>query len=107
MGSSTPSSNWGAVSLASINASAALGFRGTIYEFRNMDDGFRCNFLLASAGFGMSFGFRVNQILRNVYKVATKTKSLDDPALYTKVPANRSFSASDLNLASGAEATAG
>jgi hypothetical protein len=107
MSNSTESHNWGAVSLVSVNANAGLGFRGTIYEFRNMDNGNRFSFLLASLGVGFALGFRINQILRNFYKAATKRKDLNDPALYTKLPVKRRFSADDLAWSPGAEATIG
>jgi hypothetical protein len=103
----TETKNWGAVSLVSLTSQLTFGFRGTIYEFRNMDTGERFDFLLATLGAGLGLGIRVNQIIRNAYKAATKTKDLSDPSLYTIIPCNKAFSADDLDWSPGAEATAG
>lgn len=103
----TQSSSWGAFSVASANATLALGVRGTIYVFRNFDNGDRYLFLLADLGFGLSLGLRVNQLVRNIAKNLMSDKNFNNPGSYTKFTANKPFSASDLNLSPGGEATIG
>ena len=101
------SSNWGAFSVASANTSFGLGARGTIYALRNFDTGERYLFLLADLGFGFSIGARINQVVRNLAKSLLNDKNFSNPSSYTKITANRPFSASDLNFSPGAEATIG
>jgi hypothetical protein len=107
MGINTTSSNWGALSVASASAAIGLGTRGTLYTLRNMDNGDRFLFVLADLGFGFTLGVRLNQIIRNLGKTLLSDKSFNNPASYTKIAVNRSFSADDLDLSPGAEATIG
>jgi hypothetical protein len=103
----TKSDDWGAFSVASANGSLGLGVRGTVYVFRNFDNANKFLFLLADLGFGFSIGYRLNQLIRNLAKTVMSNKDFVNPDSYTKLTANRSFSASDLNWSPGAEATAG
>ena len=103
----TESSEWGAFSVASANAALSLGVRGTVYVFRNFDNGDRFIFLLADLGFGFSVGVRVNQIVRNLAKTLLSDKNMLNPKSYTRIKANKAFSASSLNWSPGAEATIG
>jgi hypothetical protein len=107
MASDTTSSDWGAFSVASANGNLGLGVRGTVYAVRNFTNGDRFLFLLGDLGFGFSLGARVNPIIRNLAKTVLSDKNFDNPGSYTRIKANKSFSASDLNLAPGAEATIG
>jgi hypothetical protein len=107
MGIDTASSNWGAMSVANASGNIGLGARGTVYVLRNMDNGDRFLFLLADLGIGFTFGVRLNQIFRNLGKTLLSDKSFNNPASFTKIAVNRSFSADDLDLSPGAEATIG
>ena len=106
MATDTESTNWGAVSVFSLSGAVGLGTRGTLYVFRNVDTEELYLFALIDIGFGLSAGVKVNQYVRNLYKTIVGNKNLSDAATYTSIPVNRAFSADDLNLASGAEATA-
>lgn len=102
------SGHWGALSVMSLNApSLALGGRGTLYSLRNGDTEECYLFALLDLGFSASFGIKVNQQVKNLWKVIVGGKNLIDSSLYTPIQANRPFSADDLNFAPGAEATAG
>src|SRR3954470_6608402 len=97
MGIDTKSTNWGAYSLASANATLGLGLRGTVYVFRNFDNDNKFLFLLADYGFGISIGFRLNQVIRNLGKALLSDKNFSNPASYTKITCNKTFSADDLD----------
>ncbi len=109
MGMNTTSSNWAALGIASAGGGIGLNLQGTIYLFRNNDNGDRFLFLLADFGPGFSFGGSAASPSKvwKVVKSILQNSSLNDPRLYSDVPANRPFSAADLHLARGAEATAG
>ena len=103
----TKSSEWGAFSVASANTAFGLGARGTVYVLRNFDNADKFLFLLADLGFGFSVGARLNQLIRNLAKTLMSDKDFVNPNSYTKITANKPFSASDLNWSPGAEATIG
>lgn len=103
----TKSEDWGAFSVASATGAFGLGARGTVYVFRNFDNANKFLFLLADLGVGFSVGFRLNQLIRNFAKTLLSNKDLVNPDSYTRITANRPFSASDLDWSPGAEATAG
>jgi hypothetical protein len=107
MSSGTTSANWGAVSVATVTGAMALGARGTVFVFRNGDNSDKFIFFLASLGFGLSLGVRVNQLIRNIWKSVVKNTDFNDPSAYTPIVANSSFSADDLAWSPGAEATIG
>lgn len=107
MSINTPSRNWGAYAVAGANAALGLGARGTIYIFNNFDTSDKFIFLLADLGFGFAIGPRLNQGVRNLGRAALSSKSFYDPNSYTKITANREFSAGDLNWSPGAEMTIG
>lgn len=107
MSKGTDSSNWGAVSVATITHSVGLGFRGTFYVFRNLDNNDKFLFLLVDLGMGFSFGVRLNQMIRNLWKVTFKDMTFNNKEIYTKIEANKPFSSDDLNFSPGAEATIG
>ena len=106
MATETSSKNWGAIGIANISSGVGLNVSGTIYLFRNHDNGDRFLFALADLGIGVSFGAKADKITSLVKTILGKA-SLNDVSSFTAIPANRSFSASDLNLARGAEATIG
>jgi len=107
MGRSTQSNNWGAFSLAGLSAQLSIGARNTLYAVRNFDNNDTFLFLLADLGFGYSFGVRLDQRIRTLAKLILSDKYLMNSRSYTPIKANRQFSAGDLNLARGAEATIG
>ena len=107
MGVDTISSNWGAVGIASYSGELGLGARGTLYAFRNFDTGDKFLFVLADLGFGVGWGFSVPEEIRQFFKAAVNNKNMEDLSIYTMFPANKPFSATDLNFARGSEATAG
>jgi hypothetical protein len=107
MGEGTTSKNWGAFSVAGASASLGLGARGTVYVFRNFDNGDRYLFLLADLGVGFSLGFRVHQAIRSMGKALLNNKDFVNPNSYTKIIANKAFSSDDLDFSPGVEATIG
>src|SRR4051812_38164284 len=102
----TSSTNWGAIGIIGISSGIGINVSGTIYLFRNHDNSDRFLFALADLGIGGSFGFKSDKIATLVKTILGKA-SLGDMSGFTKITANKSFSASDLNLARGAEATVG
>ena len=107
MSANTQSDQWGAFSVASANATLGLGVRGTVYVFRNFDNAEQFLFLLADLGFGFSVGVRLNQAIRNLAKAILSNKDFANPNSYTRITANKAFSANDLDWSPGAEATIG
>lgn len=107
MSADTKSSSWGAFGAGSVNANVGLGFRGTVYCFKNFDNGDMYLFLLADLGFGYSVGPNINRWVRQLWKEVVGYKDVLDNDSFTKIKANKPFSASDLNFAQGGEATAG
>lgn len=105
MSKETESSNWGVFSLASLKAGTGLNAMGTLYVFRNFDTNERFLFALCDLGLGASIGFKIKG--KPLLKLIMNSKKFDKLASYTRIKANKPFSASDLNLAQGAEATAG
>lgn len=107
MSTDTISSNWGAVAIASVSGEVGLGARGTLYVYRNFDTGERFLYALVDLGFGLGVGFSISEEIKQLFKATTSGKNMDDPTVYTLIPVHNPFSASDLHLASGSEATAG
>jgi hypothetical protein len=105
MGTSTNSTNWGAIGTVSASGGLGLNASGTIYLFRNHDNGDKFLFLLADLGLGGSLGITTKKI-KTLVKTILNSHALYDVRSYSDIPANRPFSADDLNLARGAEATA-
>ena len=103
----TKSDDWGAFSVATANGALGLGVRGTIYTFRNFDNANKFLFLLADLGFGFQVGVRINQLVRNIARGLMSNKDFVNPDSYTKITANKAFSASNLDWSPGAEATIG
>jgi hypothetical protein len=64
----TASTNWGAYGIASASSALGLGGRGTVYIFRNFDNADKFLFLLGDLGFAFSYGYRLNQAIRNLAK---------------------------------------
>jgi hypothetical protein len=81
--------------------------RGTVYVLRKFDNADKILFLLADLDFKFSVGLRLNQLVRNLAKALLSNKDFVNPDSYTKIAANKPFSASDLNWSPGAEATIG
>jgi hypothetical protein len=102
----TTSQNWGAMGIVSGSAGLGLNGSGTVYLFRNQDNADRFLFLLADLGIGGSLGIGLKKI-REVVRLVLHNANLYDPRSYSDVSANKEFSAWDLHLASGAEASAG
>jgi hypothetical protein len=107
MGSRTKSENWGAVSVANVTGAVGLGARGTVFVFRNADNDEKFLFFLASLGFGLSFGVRIHQEFRSIFRAVAKNSDFNDPDTYTTIVPNYAFSADDLAWSPGAEATIG
>lgn len=100
--------NWSALGVMSLNApSLALGIKGTLYAFRNGDTQESYLYALVDVGFNWTIGVKVNQHVKNLWKVIVGGKNLLDYSSYTPIPANRPFSADDLNFAPGAEISGG
>ena len=102
------SMNWSALGVMSLNApSLSLGIKGTLYALRN-DDAEECYlYALVDVGFNWTVGVKVNQYVKNLWKVIVGGKNLLDYSSYTPIQANRPFSADDLNFAPGAEISGG
>ena len=105
MATGTNSSNWGAVSIVSASGGVGLNASGTIYLFRNHDNGDKFLFLLADLGIGGSLGIKSKKIADLVKRILNSA-AIYDSSSYSTITANRAFSADDLNLARGAEASA-
>ena len=106
MGKATASKNWGAIGIVSVSGGLGLNGSGTIYLWRNGDNDEKFLFMLADVGLGGTFGINIKKLHILVKKVLGIVTAYD-PRSYTTIPCNKSFSADDLNLARGAEATIG
>ena len=102
----TSCKNWGAMGIVGVSSGLGLNAAGTIYLFRNQDNGDKFLFMLADLGIGGSFGIKSDKLSKLVKAILNST-NIGDPRSFSSIPANKSFSASDLNLAKGAEATVG
>lgn len=106
MSKSTKTTNWGIVGWISASGGLGLNAAGTIYMLHNFGNGERFLFLLADIGLGGAFGLKSEGIHTLVKKILSSVSVYDTTSI-SKITANREFSAEDLHLASGAEATVG
>jgi hypothetical protein len=106
MSVNTKSNNWQAISIVSASGGLGLNGAGTVYLFHNKDNGDKFLFLLADFGLGGGFGIR-SEAIGKVLKTILNSTALYNFTSYSDIPANRTFSASDLHLSRGAEATIG